>query len=149
MRFEPDAAAMEVAVVPIAAGSLTGLLADHPEPAPAALGGDEDTAVILSTSGTTGLPKGAELTHTILARNSEIAVRSLFRLTAEDVVLGCLPLFHAFGRARPLPGPAGRSILTRAGRSPSASRPRHRADRRRRASARAPSPRSSPSTASW
>ncbi|MDL2078191.1 long-chain fatty acid--CoA ligase [Streptomyces sp. GXMU-J15] len=89
----------EVTIVPIAAGSLTELLADHPEPAPAAVGGDEDTAVILYTSGTTGLPKGAELTHTNLARNSEIAARSLFHLTAEDVVLGCLPLFHAFGQA--------------------------------------------------
>ncbi|MEU8620521.1 long-chain fatty acid--CoA ligase [Streptomyces sp. NPDC048623] len=92
-------AGTEVAIIPVAAGSLVELLADHPEPASAVFGGDEDTAVILYTSGTTGLPKGAELTHTNLARNSEIAARSLFHLTADDVVLGCLPLFHAFGQA--------------------------------------------------
>jgi long-chain acyl-CoA synthetase len=56
-----------------------------------------DTAVILYTSGTTGTPKGAELTHDNLRRNSEVS-RSLFDLSAEDVVLGALPLFHSFGQ---------------------------------------------------
>ncbi|MFI1396487.1 long-chain fatty acid--CoA ligase [Streptomyces sp. NPDC020681] len=56
-----------------------------------------DTAVILYTSGTTGTPKGAELTHSNLIRNTEISV-DLFSLTAGDVVLGALPLFHAFGQ---------------------------------------------------
>ncbi|MFB7512736.1 long-chain fatty acid--CoA ligase [Streptomyces sp. NPDC056144] len=86
-------------VVPVAPGSLTELLADHTVPVTRPAGEDEDTAVILYTSGTTGLPKGAELTHTNLIRNSEIAATSLFDLTADDVVLGCLPLFHAFGQA--------------------------------------------------
>ena len=58
---------------------------------------DADTAVILYTSGTTGTPKGAELTHTGLMRNCEIA-RGLFDLGAEAVTLGALPLFHAFGQ---------------------------------------------------
>ncbi|MEU3607296.1 long-chain fatty acid--CoA ligase [Streptomyces sp. NPDC035033] len=91
------AADSRATVVPIGAGALTGLLADHTVPVTASVGAGEDTAVILYTSGTTGLPKGAELTHTNIGRNSEITARSLFALTAADNVLGCLPLFHTFG----------------------------------------------------
>ena len=58
----------------------------------------DDTAVILYTSGTTGQPKGAELTHSNLLRNSEIAVSDLFHFAADDVIFGGLPLFHAFGQ---------------------------------------------------
>ncbi|MCW3038341.1 MAG: Long-chain-fatty-acid--CoA ligase [Solirubrobacterales bacterium] len=58
---------------------------------------DDDTAVILYTSGTTGTPKGAELTHSNMRRNAEIA-RSLFDLGDDAVVLGALPLFHSFGQ---------------------------------------------------
>jgi long-chain acyl-CoA synthetase len=57
----------------------------------------EDTAVILYTSGTTGKPKGAELTHANLGRNVEVAV-DLLALDSRSVVLGALPLFHAFGQ---------------------------------------------------
>jgi long-chain acyl-CoA synthetase len=57
----------------------------------------EDTAVILYTSGTTGKPKGAELTHANLGSNVEVAV-DLLALDARSVVLGALPLFHAFGQ---------------------------------------------------
>jgi long-chain acyl-CoA synthetase len=57
----------------------------------------EDTAVILYTSGTTGTPKGAELTHANLGRNAEIAM-GLFGIGEDDVVLGALPLFHSFGQ---------------------------------------------------
>jgi long-chain acyl-CoA synthetase len=56
-----------------------------------------DTAVILYTSGTTGTPKGAELTHANLVRNVEVA-RELFRLDRSSVTLGALPLFHSFGQ---------------------------------------------------
>jgi long-chain acyl-CoA synthetase len=59
---------------------------------------DEDTAVILYTSGTTGTPKGAQLTHANLRANAEVAAASLFGLDHTDVVVGCLPLFHAFGQ---------------------------------------------------
>jgi long-chain acyl-CoA synthetase len=58
---------------------------------------DDDTAVILYTSGTTGQPKGAELTHSNLMRNAE-ASASLFDLDENVVVLGALPLFHSFGQ---------------------------------------------------
>jgi long-chain acyl-CoA synthetase len=58
---------------------------------------DLDTAVILHTSGTTGKPKGAELTHDGLIRNAEVTARTLLELGPDDVVMGCLPLFHVFG----------------------------------------------------
>ncbi|MQA75821.1 MAG: AMP-binding protein, partial [Solirubrobacterales bacterium] len=57
----------------------------------------DDTAVILYTSGTTGTPKGAELTHANLERN-RAAVCDLHSLDREDVVLGALPLYHSFGQ---------------------------------------------------
>ncbi|HEY5355654.1 MAG TPA: long-chain fatty acid--CoA ligase [Streptosporangiaceae bacterium] len=57
----------------------------------------DDDAVILYTSGTTGLPKGAELTHANLLRNAEVTAATLIGAGPEDVVMGCLPLFHCFG----------------------------------------------------
>ncbi len=57
-----------------------------------------DTAVILYTSGTTGRPKGAELTHDNLGRNTEVTRTTLVHLTEHDVVFGGLPLFHSFGQ---------------------------------------------------
>jgi len=59
---------------------------------------DADTAVILYTSGTTGQPKGAELTHANLARNTEVVCTDLIRLGPSDVIFGGLPLFHSFGQ---------------------------------------------------
>ncbi|MGW6898678.1 long-chain-fatty-acid--CoA ligase [Streptomyces sp. NPDC054919] len=85
-------------VVPVGPGSLTDLLAAHPVPMQATTREEHDTAVILYTSGTTGVAKGAELTHANLVRNAEIITQSLFRFSPEDVVLGCLPLFHTFGQ---------------------------------------------------
>ncbi len=64
------------------------------EPAPRA---DDDTAVILYTSGTTGKPKGAELTHFNLHRNAERSAADIMEITEDDVIMGCLPLFHVFG----------------------------------------------------
>ena len=57
----------------------------------------DDTAVILYTSGTTGRPKGAELTHEGLMRNASLTARTLLRNSPDDVMMGCLPLFHVFG----------------------------------------------------
>jgi long-chain acyl-CoA synthetase len=56
-----------------------------------------DTAVILYTSGTTGKPKGAELTHSNLAINADV-MKQVFSIGPDDVILGALPLFHAFGQ---------------------------------------------------
>jgi long-chain acyl-CoA synthetase len=56
-----------------------------------------DTAVILYTSGTTGKPKGAELTHANLRHNVE-AVLKLFSIEAGETIVGALPLFHSFGQ---------------------------------------------------
>jgi long-chain acyl-CoA synthetase len=76
---------------------LSSLLADVGA-APAASGrGDDDDAVILYTSGTTGRPKGAELTHNGLVSNAETSARTLFDVEPGDVIMGCLPLFHVFG----------------------------------------------------
>jgi long-chain acyl-CoA synthetase len=74
-----------------------GLLGDAdpiPEPVERA---DDDTAVILYTSGTTGRPKGAELTHHNLDDNCRMVVDQLVHVGPGDVIMGCLPLFHVFG----------------------------------------------------
>ena len=57
-----------------------------------------DTAVILYTSGTTGKPKGAEITHLNVTMNVMVSAQHSFDIDASDVVLGCLPLFHTFGQ---------------------------------------------------
>jgi long-chain acyl-CoA synthetase len=57
----------------------------------------EETAVILYTSGTTGRPKGAELTHRNLGLNTREVIRT-FSISEADVFLGALPLFHSFGQ---------------------------------------------------
>jgi len=67
-----------------------------PAPSMADQAGDDD-AVILYTSGTTGTPKGAELTHANLIRNAELAAATMLNAGPGDVTMGCLPLFHVFG----------------------------------------------------
>src|SRR6201995_2498955 len=60
--------------------------------------GDEDTAVILYTSGTTGHPKGAELTHGNLRSNTDVTRTDIVQAGPDDVIFGGLPLFHGFGQ---------------------------------------------------
>jgi long-chain acyl-CoA synthetase len=58
----------------------------------------DDAAVICYTSGTTGRPKGAVLTHgNLLANLAAFGDLERLTLTSEDVVLGVLPFFHVFG----------------------------------------------------
>jgi long-chain acyl-CoA synthetase len=59
--------------------------------------GDE-TAVILYTSGTTGQPKGAELTQANLSSNVRTTIETLLPMEPGDVIFGGLPLFHSFGQ---------------------------------------------------
>ncbi|OUZ06455.1 AMP-dependent synthetase [Aeromicrobium sp. PE09-221] len=58
----------------------------------------EDTVVILYTSGTTGRPKGAELTAANLVDTAD-SFRPVLNLTREDRLGTALPLFHVFGQA--------------------------------------------------
>jgi len=60
--------------------------------------GRDDLAVLLYTSGTTGRPKGAELTHGNL-RACTGAVIERLELTDSDRVGTALPLFHVYGQA--------------------------------------------------
>src|SRR3954452_21615242 len=89
-----EAGAELVAVKP---GEFEELLADHEPDRDVAERAGDDTAVILYTSGTTGQPKGAELTHDNLRRNAELS-RDLYDLGPDDVIFGGLPLFHSFGQ---------------------------------------------------
>ncbi len=60
--------------------------------------GDDDVAALLFTSGTSGTPKAAMLTHGSLRANLEQAQRHPGRAVhVDDIVLGVLPLFHIFG----------------------------------------------------
>jgi long-chain acyl-CoA synthetase len=59
----------------------------------------EDVAVVFYTSGTTGQPKGALLTHLNLVMNATVNVFDCNDVRPDDVSLGCLPLFHTFGQS--------------------------------------------------
>jgi long-chain acyl-CoA synthetase len=74
--------------------------ADGLEPVPSHASRDaEDPAVIFYTSGTTGRPKGAVLTHLNLVMNATANAFDANPFRRDDVVMGCLPLFHTFGQS--------------------------------------------------
>lgn len=64
----------------------------------------DDLAVILYTSGTTGKPKGAMLSHRNLASNAE-SIAKLMEMQEEDRVVAVLPMFHVFCMTVSLNGP--------------------------------------------
>jgi long-chain acyl-CoA synthetase len=73
-------------------------LLDRVEPAAElAVVAEDATAVLLYTSGTTGKPKGAELTHRNLSLNATVTAKQ-FSIGPEDRFLGALPLYHSFGQ---------------------------------------------------
>jgi long-chain acyl-CoA synthetase len=88
------------AVGPVPPGSgvmpFDELLSPVPPWRPIAVREPADTAAIVFTAGTTGRPKGAELTHFQLYMNADIPGR-LFDVQPDDIVLTALPLFHIFG----------------------------------------------------
>jgi len=73
----------------------SGLLDNEPSPQPASVG-EEETAMILYTSGTTGRPKGAMLAHCNVVHSSMIFA-SCLQLTAADRSIAAVPLGHVTG----------------------------------------------------
>lgn len=94
----PGAALADVECLTVHPDSLVDRLPVQDSEGVVALREPSDTAVILYTSGTTGKPKGAELSHRNLMCNQQVTSTSLLELTEDDVVFGGLPLFHAFGQ---------------------------------------------------
>jgi len=77
------------------ASQFAGLLDNEALPQPASVG-EEETAMILYTSGTTGRPKGAMLAHCNVVHSSMIFV-SCLQLTAADRSIAAVPLGHVTG----------------------------------------------------
>ena len=104
VAMEPSAAAASEAAATVGIEAVTvgaalpeTLMDTGAEPATPVERADDDTAVILYTSGTTGRPKGAELTHAGLGSNARTTQETLLEGSPDDVIMGCLPLFHVFG----------------------------------------------------
>lgn len=77
-------------------GSLAELISDETAPCEIASRLPSDIAAILYTSGTTGKPKGAMLTHDNL-RSNALTLVDYWEFSADDVLLHALPIFHAHG----------------------------------------------------
>ena len=56
----------------------------------------DDTVLILFSSGSEGTPKGIELSGDNILGNAQ-QIANIINVNDEDIILGSLPLFHAFG----------------------------------------------------
>ncbi len=93
------AAAQAVGVQVITLGAEFEKLARIAEPLPSYVTrAADDPAVVFYTSGTTGVPKGAVLSHFNLVMNATVNAFDANDIRPDDVALGALPLFHAFGQ---------------------------------------------------
>jgi long-chain acyl-CoA synthetase len=84
-----------VGQMPANALKLTDLLKTKPNP-PKVKVDPEDIAVLQYTGGTTGLPKGAMLTHRNVVANAVMCDAWLWKKEASTGIVGVLPLFHSF-----------------------------------------------------
>jgi long-chain acyl-CoA synthetase len=95
---EKGAAETDAEMIAVEPGKFEELLGDAEESSEVADRERDDIAVILYTSGTTGKPKGAVLTHGNVAKSTAVAT-TLVEMSEDDVILGALPFFHVFGQA--------------------------------------------------
>jgi malonyl-CoA/methylmalonyl-CoA synthetase len=91
---------------------LAGELASHARSAPGDLPREDDPALQLYTSGTTGKPKGAVITHANLAVQQAL-LGDAWGFGADDVLLHVLPLHHMHGLAISLLTAVGVGAATR------------------------------------
>lgn len=102
-----DAAADDDAAKPVPLTAFRSLLLSKGQPEegqggsapqqPAAAIHPEDVVAIPYSSGTSGLPKGVELTHRNIVANLVQITDSHLQLTAADTLIGVLPFFHIYG----------------------------------------------------
>ncbi|MDM0002394.1 AMP-binding protein [Variovorax sp. J22P240] len=92
----PDAVEAPALTLRLAASGLAALAASAPTPPPAAATRETDVAVILYTSGTTGHPKGALLTHLSIA-HSALHFQSCMDLRPDDRSALAVPASHVTG----------------------------------------------------
>jgi acyl-CoA synthetase (AMP-forming)/AMP-acid ligase II len=84
------------------------------EPDEGAGAGPDDVCLVLYTSGTTGHPKGSQLTHRGINTHSE-ACNTIFQMGPGDINLVAMPLFHVGGSCYALSGvyDGARTLLLR------------------------------------